>query len=74
MIKLTFLILKWYSVLPAGSPLRTLLVHEIFASNTFEETKKFRAQEHTIPGYAAEVLDCLRANFDVKVRRGESKR
>jgi hypothetical protein len=63
-----------FGALPDGSPLRTLLVHEIFASNTFEDTKKFRVQEHSIPGYAAEVLDCLRANFDVEVRRGESKR
>ena len=63
-----------FGALPAGSPLRTMLVHEIFVSNTFEDTQKFRSQEHSIPGYAAEVLDYLRANFDVTMKRGKSTR
>jgi hypothetical protein len=63
-----------FSALPAGSPLRTLLVRKIYSSNTFEDIQKFRSQEHSIPGYAAEVLDCLRANFDVTMKRGKSTR
>jgi hypothetical protein len=63
-----------FGALPAGSPLRTLLVRKIHLSNTFEDTQKFRSQEHSIPGYAAEVLDYLRANFDVTMKRGKSRR
>jgi hypothetical protein len=57
-----------FGALPAGSPLRTLLVHKILLSNTFKDTQKFRFQEHSIPGYAAEVLDYVRANFDVTMK------
>jgi hypothetical protein len=57
-----------FGALPAGSPLRTMLVHQIFVSNKFEGTQKFRFQEHSIPGYAAEFLDYLRANFDVTMK------
>lgn len=57
-----------FGALPAGSPLKTLLVRKIYSLNTFEDIQKFRSQEHNIPGYAAEVLNYLRANFDVTMK------